>query len=517
MFNHLRFFRWNVDTIFRLIADALIIAISLFLATLTASAWAVYTGAANGTVLQHWLPNAGTYVLILAALEMIGLSVFVSTGFYTRGRAYRGRYKALFIFQAVTLTYMSLTFALYLYPQELQLPQSVFFLGWAFTLAAVLSSRLLTAVLKWVVHTDKNSSGSASLLRVPERVAVIGGAGYIGSLLLPRLLEQGYRVRVLDLMLFGEETIKNVLHHPNLEVLRADYRQIDKLVEVMQGADTAIHLGGIVGDPACSYDEELTIDVNITSTRVLGEVARGNGVRRLIFASSCSVYGASDSVLDECSKLSPVSLYARSKIASERVLSELATDEFAPVFLRFGTVFGLSGRTRFDLVVNLLTAKALIDGEITVFGPDQWRPFVHVDDVAEAVKLSLAAPVSAVAGEAFNIGSNDMNYTIGQVGELIHQKIPEAKLIVGGMDGDLRNYRVNFDKAERILGFKPQWTLEEGIDEVAAAVRSGGIVDYSEPQYSNVKHLMNSEDSQTRLVKRIYSDGWEQRMLQDVG
>src|SRR5690606_17258118 len=154
---------------------------------------------------------------------------------------------------------------------------------------------------------------------------------------------RGYRVRLLDLLLFGEEPIREVISHPNLEIIRADFRQVDKIVQAMRGVHAVIHLGGLVGDPACSVDEELTVDINLTATRVVAEVARGEGVQRFIFASTCSVYGAGEDVLDEDSELNPVSLYARTKLASERVLQSMAGPDFAPVILRFGTIYGLSG------------------------------------------------------------------------------------------------------------------------------------------------------------------------------
>ena len=229
-----------------------------------------------------------------------------------------------------------------------------------------------------------------------ESVLVIGGAGYIGSALLRRLLDRGYRVRLLDLFVYGEEPIQDLMEHPRLEVLHADFRHIDRVAEAMRDMDAVIHLGAIVGDPACALDEDLTIDVNLMATRMIAEIAKGYGVNRFIFASTCSVYGASDELLDEYSTLNPLSLYARSKIASERVLMGMADDRFNPVILRFGTIYGFSGRTRFDLVVNLLTAKAIVEGQITVMGGDQWRPFVHVEDAALAVFKVLEAPLDSV-------------------------------------------------------------------------------------------------------------------------
>src|SRR4029079_6285270 len=227
----------------------------------------------------------------------------------------------------------------------------------------------------------------------------------------------------LDLLIYGTEPIEDSVAHPNLEIMKADFRQVDKVVQAMRNIDAVIHLGAIVGDPACALDEELTIEVNLMATRMIAEVAKGDGVSRVICASTCSVYGANDAMLDERSALNPVSIYARSKIASERVLMSMASCVFAPTLLRFGTIYGLSGRTRFDLVINLLTAKAMVEGKITVFGGDQWRPFVHVDDAALAVLMALEAPLSLVGNEVFNVGCDEQNYTIQQVGEMIKQLV----------------------------------------------------------------------------------------------
>ena len=225
-----------------------------------------------------------------------------------------------------------------------------------------------------------------------RHILVIGGAGYIGSALLPKLLDKGYRVRLLDLLLFDTDPISAILGHPNLEIVQGDFRHVGKIVEAMQGVDSVVHLGAIVGDPACELDRELTTEVNLSATRMVAEVAKLCGIERFVFASTCSVYGACDELLDERSTTKPVSHYGNTKLAAERVLREMADQRFAPTVLRFATIYGLSGRTRFDLVVNLLTAKAKIDGRITVNGGNQWRPFVHVDDAALAVARVLEVP-----------------------------------------------------------------------------------------------------------------------------
>lgn len=320
-----------------------------------------------------------------------------------------------------------------------------------------------------------------------RQVLVIGGAGYIGSALLPKLLHCGYRVRLLDLLIFGTHPIAAVLGHPHLEICRANFLQVDKLVAAMQGVQAVIHLGAIVGDPACALDETLAVGVNLMATRMIAETARCNRIRRFIFASTCSVYGAGQHLLAEDAPLNPVSLYARTKIDAEDLLRHLADEDFAPTFLRFGTIYGLSGRTRFDLVVNLLTARALLEGQIPLFGGDQWRPFLHVDDAALAILSALQAPLPLVGHETFNVGSNEQNYTIRQIGHIIQRLIPEAQLIHMASAADPRNYRVNFDKIRHRLAFLPQWTVEQGVRQVIAAIQSGQVHDYRQAKYNNLK------------------------------
>ncbi|MGH6934620.1 MAG: NAD-dependent epimerase/dehydratase family protein, partial [Methylocella sp.] len=265
-------------------------------------------------------------------------------------------------------------------------------------------------VVRWEVRNQDNDAGRAE---AKEKVLIIGAAGYIGSALVEKLLDQGLQVLVLDAMHYGEEPLRRVAAHPNLTIIPDDFRHIEVLTRAMSGVGSVIHLGGLVGDPACAVDADLTVDINVTATRLIGEIAKAAGVQRFIFASSCSVYGASDGIVAEGSHLNPLSLYARTKVASEVVLNALNSPDFGVTRLRFATIYGISGRTRFDLVVNLLCAKAVRDGLITVFGADQIRPFVHVEDVARAIMMTLQAPLALVAGEAFNVGSDAQNYTLG--------------------------------------------------------------------------------------------------------
>jgi nucleoside-diphosphate-sugar epimerase len=245
------------------------------------------------------------------------------------------------------------------------------------------------------------------------------------------------------------------------------------------------------------------------ATRMIAEVAKGSGIRRFYFASTCSVYGACDQILDERSSLNPISLYAQSKLASETLLMKLASETFSPLVLRFGTVYGFSGRTRFDLVINLLTAKAVTEGKITVYGGEQWRPFIHVEDAAAALIRAIEAPADLIHGQVFNVGSNEQNYRLKDAAEIIRQLVPKAQVIDMGADTDFRNYRVEFMKIRKMLGFQCQWSLKEGISQVVAALESGEIRDYRHVMHSNVKFL--SEEGNTRLIRR--ENGWAQHLI----
>jgi len=342
------------------------------------------------------------------------------------------------------------------------------------------------------------------------KVLVTGGAGYIGSALVEKLLRRGYSVSVLDDFHFGEQSLSRVAGHPNLTLIREDFRHIEILTRAMDNVGSVVHLGGLVGDPACAVDPLLTVDVNVTATKVIAEIAKAREVRRFIFASSCSIYGACDEIVDESSPFNPQSLYARTKVASEAVLSSLNGPDFSLTCLRFATIYGISGRARFDLVVNLLSAKAICDGVVTVFGADQWRPFVHVDDVASAIVRTLEAPSSLVSGEAFNVGSDAQNYTLGDVAALIQQQVPTARIVSDDTVVDRRNYRVSFRKIRTVLGFEPSWTLERGIAQVIACVSSNAIGHYSLPAYSNVLYL---KEHGTESFNRFKIAGWEQDLM----
>jgi nucleoside-diphosphate-sugar epimerase len=267
-----------------------------------------------------------------------------------------------------------------------------------------------------------------------------------------------------------------------------DCRNIQDMVAAVRGVDSIIDLAAIVGDPACEQDKQTALEINYAATRMLIEVAKGHGIQRFVFASSCSVYGATDVMMDEKSAVKPISLYGQTKLDSEHALLHARTDTFHPTILRLATVYGLSYRPRFDLVVNLLMAKAYNEGVITIFNGEQWRPFIHVHDVAAGFIRALNAPLPIVSGQIFNLGDTRLNYTLTQLGHMIKEMFPNTK-VQHIDDSDRRNYRVSFDKIHTQLGFQCSWTLEDGMRQLRQAFEDKEIVDYTDSRYYNVKFL----------------------------
>jgi len=339
----------------------------------------------------------------------------------------------------------------------------------------------------------KHSQPAQTLPRAvspPEEgvVLLLGGAGYIGSCLARKLLDAGRRVRVVDSLLYGDDAVRDLYAHPNFELRVGDCRKIQDMVAAVNGVDSIVHLAAIVGDPACEVDRKTSLEINYAATRMLIEVAKGNALRRFLFASSCSVYGATDELMDENSPVQPISLYAQTKLDSERALLLARTHSFHPVVLRIPTVCGLSNRARFDLVVNLLTAKAFTEGVITIYNGDQWRPFIHVHDVAEGLARVLSAPLPIISGEVFNLGDTRMNYTLSQLAVKIRSIIPKVR-VKHVENSDRRNYRVSFDKIRDQIGFLCSRSLEDAILEIRRALEHKAITDYTDVRYDNQKYL----------------------------
>ncbi len=327
-----------------------------------------------------------------------------------------------------------------------------------------------------------------------KKVIILGGAGYIGSVLAEQLVEQGYDVTVFDICYFGKTSLQHI--QDKITLIKADIRDEKTLISAFKDAYCVIHLAGLVGDPACSIDETTTREINIDSTKPVINAAKKNNVPHFIYISSCSVYGSVLEKVDEESKLNPVSLYARSKIEAENMLKDAASGNFKVAVLRLSTVYGHSYRQRFDLVANLFTAQAYFKGIITVTGGAQYRPFVHVQDVSRAIQSVMKSGF----GQNFtiyNVGSDNHNFTIGEIAEHIKDIVQQNKegqpvqVVLEEYISDKRNYSVSFEKISSQLGFQPAVTFAEGINELLQHIKKGRYDDYIDDRYSNVATVKN--------------------------
>lgn len=303
-------------------------------------------------------------------------------------------------------------------------------------------------------------------------VVVTGGSGYIGSVLTGLLLQAGYQVRVLDRFFFGD-TIPN---NPNLEKVKIDSRALSS--NLLEGAYAVLDLAAISNDPAGELDPVKTLDINYRARRRLQELASDAKVEKYILASSCSVYGFQEGVLDENSPTNPLTTYAEANIRAEESALELlekGTDMSVTLF-RQATMYGLSPRMRFDLAINGMTLGLWEKGTIPMLRDgNQWRPMIHIRDTSKAFIAALGADKDKINGERFNVGSNEQNYQIMQCGELVAKGLGKPFEFTWYGEPDHRSYRVNFDKIKNVLGFTPDWTADKGAAEIAEALESGAV------------------------------------------
>jgi nucleoside-diphosphate-sugar epimerase len=359
----------------------------------------------------------------------------------------------------------------------------------AFLWLAIASGPITVARLLLGIAQAARRSSLAVAANDRGPVLVIGGAGYIGSHAVERLLASGHTVRVLDRLMYGRSSLDDFMTNPRFSFIEGDAADISRLTEAMRGASAVVHLAGLVGDPACAVDADFTRHTNIVVTRMVRAIAQSMGVRRFIFSSSCSVYGTSDQPVDELSALNPVSLYAQTKIDSERELLTNVPDDFFITILRFATVFGHSRRPRFDLVGNLFVAQAIEDGLITVIGPEQWRPFIHVSDLGRAIVETVDADPLLVQSQIFNVGDERLNTTILELAKAVQRVAGEVRPVEISITDDpldKRNYAVSFAKIQRTLDFRAKTLLEDGIRELIENHRHGAYAHYREEAYSNV-------------------------------
>lgn len=323
------------------------------------------------------------------------------------------------------------------------------------------------------------------------KVLVTGHRGFIGTVMVPMLLEEGFEVTGLDTDLYrfctyGEEPV-------DIPAIAKDVRQVE--AADIEGFDAIVHLAALSNDPLGNINPDLTYDINYRATVRLAKIARDVGVDRFLFASSCSMYGkAGEEVLDETAEFNPVTPYAKSKVYVERDLSALANEHFSPVFLRNATAYGVSPRIRFDLVINNLVAWAYTTGKILLKSDGTpWRPLVHIEDITQAVICALRAEKSVIHNLAVNVGSNNENYQMKELAQFVRETVPNCEVEYAADAGpDPRSYKVNFDRIHRVFPeFRTRWTARMGVEQCYESYRRIGLSkdDYEGIRYKRIAHI----------------------------
>lgn len=337
-----------------------------------------------------------------------------------------------------------------------------------------------------------------------QHILITGAAGYIGSMLTGALLRRGDRVTAVDSLLFGGESLLPYLSDPAFDFMRVDVCTPGLLRRASEHAaargapaiSAFVHLAAIVGFPACkAVGRQAAWKTNVEAVQRLYDESGGLGIERFLLASTYSVYGlAQDGPVTEDSELYPQSLYAETKIAAEAYLQQAASGaECAPLIYRFATLYGLSPRMRFDLIVNQFTLDAFDQGELVIFEGNHARSFVHVRDAIAGLLLGLAAPVDKIRNQIYNLGNSGGNFTKDEIAAFICRFLPETKVRYEELhfDGDMRNLRVSYEKIERELAFRAQVDVPQGIDEILHALSSGLISDPHQAAYRNAPSILS--------------------------
>lgn len=332
-----------------------------------------------------------------------------------------------------------------------------------------------------------------------RHILITGGAGYIGSLLTSELLRQNYRVTLLDSLLFGGESILPFMSHPNFHFIKSDVTEPrairDAVKRDWQKPDAVVHLAGIVGFPACqAVGKQVSWKYNVEATKLVFEQSSDLGVERFVFASTYSNYGYSEDgkPVTEETPLHPQSLYAETKIAAEEYLLSQKDAACAPLIFRFATLYGISPRTRFDLIVNQFVLEAFTKRHLIIYQRGYSRSFVHVRDVVRGVIMGLQAEQSKIRGQVFNLGTDNGNYSKNDIVGFVLKRMPET--IVEYKDltfgGDMRDVTVSFEKVRRVLGFETALNVDDGVREVLFALKSGLIKDPTDDRYRNAQFIV---------------------------
>lgn len=324
------------------------------------------------------------------------------------------------------------------------------------------------------------------------KVLLTGGSGYLGSLLTRKLLKKNYHVRVLDNFLFGKNSLEKVIKNKNLELVEGDVRDLTIVSKSLKNIDVVVHLASIVGTQSSELDPKTSIEINYMATRNIAELCKLYKIRQFVFASTCSVYGAQpDKIISENSEVNPLDSYGQSKFQSERAI--LQSYDY-PTILRLGTLFGASYRMRFDLAINLFLAHALNGEKINIFGGNQWRPFLHVSDAAEAFSFVIEKHMEGIYNVIWK------NLTINQAAKEIQKLVP-CKIELSKDIVDKRDYRVSGEKFEK-FGFKAKRDIRYTAEEFKTKI-SDDVKNYEQEKYSNYKSFFNSKE----LQRKVYTQG----------
>ena len=321
-----------------------------------------------------------------------------------------------------------------------------------------------------------------------QSVFITGGAGYVGAMLVPRLLQEGHRVTVLDLMIYGEDVLPK---NPALTLIKGDIRNQELMKSSIPGHDVVIHLACISNDPSFELNPELGKSINLDPFRPMVEISKNAGVKRFFYASSSSVYGIKDEQnVHEGMSLEPLTDYSVFKMNCEEILSEYQSDEFTTTTIRPATVCGYSPRQRLDVVVNILTNLAYHKREISVFGGAQLRPNIHIADMVEIYVVLLNAPKEKIAGEIFNGGYE--NYSVLQLAEAVRDVIGEDVVLKTTPTDDNRSYHVSSKKIADVLGFTASHTIKDAVSDIKNAFEKGLLPNSLEDEmYFNIKRMQS--------------------------
>ncbi len=323
-------------------------------------------------------------------------------------------------------------------------------------------------------------------------VYITGGGGYVGSLLVPKLLNMGYCVRVIDLFIYGDHIFNSIKQNPNLQVIKGDIRDTALLKQTISGSDAVIHLACISNDPSFELNPDLGKSINYDAFIPLVKISKESGVKRFIYASSSSVYGIREGNVTEDLPLMPLTDYSKYKALCEEILLKECDKDFVALVLRPATVCGYSPRLRLDLTVNILTNHAVNNRKITVFGGDQLRPNIHIEDVTDLYIKSLEWPDESIKGKIFNAGYE--NHKVMQLAQIVKDVVGEDVEIVKTPTDDHRSYHVSSEKIKRELGFVPKHSIEDAVRDLLKAFEDGKIPDsMTDKRYFNIKTMQALE------------------------